>query len=157
MKCYKVGCKWSIIKSKHSINQTRNDMKTYNVKITQSHDFTPDDINNLVVAAIEGGINYWCRKAEKKRNPDGSFFGIAKEDEDKIEFASDLIGYGGVLILHDAESNDKWELDVEKMLKGIQMHCMTRNIALTDLMDNHDADDADAIVQYATMGEIVFG
>ena len=66
-------------------------MKTYNVKITQSHDFTPDDINNLVVAAIEGGINYWCRKAEKKRNPDGSFFGIAKEDKIRLNLPLTLL------------------------------------------------------------------
>jgi len=132
-------------------------MKDFKVEIVQSHTFSAEDLNDLVVAAIEGGINYWCGQAEKKRNADGSFFGIAKEDEDKITYASDLIGYGGVLILHDAESDDKWELDAEKMLKGIKMHCENRNIALTDLMDNHDADDADAIVQYAVMDEIVFG
>ena len=132
-------------------------MKEFKVEIKQNHVFSSEDINDLVVTALEGGINYWCGKAVKKRDADGSFFGIAKEDEDKITYASDLIGYGGVLVLHDAESDDKWELDAEKMVKGIVMHCEKSNIAPSELMDNYDANDADCIVQYAVFGELVFG
>ena len=132
-------------------------MKTFEVKTEKSHKFSAEDINDLVVTALEGGINFWCGKAEMKLNPDKTYFGIAPEDQDKVKYASDIISLGGVLILHDAESDEKWELDLEKMLKGIKMQCENRNVAPSDLMDDYDAEDADCIVQYAVMDELVFG
>lgn len=126
------------------------------ISITIEQELKPEDINDLIVTALEGGINYWCGQAVKKRNADKSWFGVAPENQDKINYASDLIGYGGVLILHDAESSDKWELDLEKMLKGIKMHCTEKGVTPLELMDNYDADDADCIVQYAIFNEIMF-
>ena len=38
-----------------------------------------EDIDDIMVSALEGGINYWCRKAEVK----GEYLG---------EYASDQIG-----------------------------------------------------------------
>ena len=78
-------------------------------------------------------------------------------DQEKIEFASDLIGYGGTLILCDAETPDRWELNLENMLKGIQMYCTERNVAPSELMDEYDADSADMIIQYALFDKLVFG
>lgn len=132
-------------------------MRDLKVTMEQSHTFTSEDINYLVVAALEGGINYWCRKAIIKLDVDKEFFGVAEEDRTNINYASDVIGYDGTLVLYDAESEDKWELTLEKMLKGIQMYCKENEMPLSELIDNHDADTADAIVQYAIFDEIVFG
>jgi len=127
------------------------------ISITIEQEIKPEEINDLIVTALEGGINYWCRKAIKKVDPDGNWFGVAPENQDKIVYASDLIGYGGVLTICDAESSDKWELTLENMLKGIQMHCTNKKVSVAELMDDYDADDADAVVQYALFNEIVFG
>lgn len=120
----------------------------------------PEDVNNIIATALEGGINYWCRKAKMKLaypdNPDNKYFGVAPEFEDKIRYASDLIGYGGVIILYDAESSEKWELDLEKVLKGIKIHCSIKGVTPLELVEDHDADDADSIVQYALFNELVF-
>lgn len=133
-------------------------MKTFKVEVKQSHEFSLEDINDLVVTALEGGINYWCGRAKIKKDTDGTYYGVAKEDQEKVKYASDVIGFGGVLILVDAEDpTEKWELDAENLCKGIRMHCENTGIALSDLMDNYDAGDADSIVQYACMGELVFG
>jgi hypothetical protein len=132
-------------------------MKKIKMEISVSHEFTPEEINDLIVSALEGGINYWCRKAKIKRNTDGfSYFGVAEEDQDKVNYASDVIGYGGTLVLFDVESLDKWELTLENVLKGIKMHCENGHIAHSNLMDDYDADDCDAIVQYALFNELVF-
>jgi hypothetical protein len=142
--------------------------KTIEISIRQKHKFSVQDINDLIVTALEGGINYWCYKAQIKKNADDSFIGVAPEDQEKVVYASDVIGYGGILILWNSEPDDSgkatpieyrktWELNLASVVKGIKMHCTKRNIALKDLLDNHDADDADAIVQYAIFGEIVFG
>jgi hypothetical protein len=132
-------------------------MKTFEVKIEQNHEFSQEDINDLMVAALEGGINYWCGRAKMKLNPDKTYFGVSEEDQEKVNYASDIISLGGTLILHDAESEDKWELDAEKMLKGIKMHCENDNLTPSFLMEDYDAGDADNIVQYAIFNELTFG
>jgi hypothetical protein len=130
----------------------------HKVVVTKSHEFTTEDINDLIVTALEGGINYWCGSAKIVKFPNGTFTGVSNEDQTNVRYASDAIGYGGKLTLTDAEDKDvSWELDLPKMLKGIQMYCEENNIAPEDLMDNHDADTADGIVQYVLFNEIVYG
>jgi hypothetical protein len=127
------------------------------VEITQKHEFSDEDISDLLVTALEGGINYWCRKAQKVRNDDGTFAGVSAEDQSKVKYASDLIALGGKLILHDIEDEDEsWELDLAKMLNGIKLYCEIKNESLTDLIDNHDAETADCIVQLALFGKLEF-
>ena len=126
------------------------------IKVTTTHTFSKEDISDLIVTALEGGINYWCRKAVIKKDTEGNYFNVLPEDQDKVVYASDAISYGGTLILYDAESPDKWELNLENVQKGIKMHCEKRNIAPAGLMDNYDAEDADCIVQYAVFNEVVF-
>jgi hypothetical protein len=121
-------------------------MAAISVKIEKNIEFTDENIDDLVVTAFEGGINYWCRKV------------VIKDAPDEVKYASDAISKGGTLILFDAESTDKWELTLEKMLKGIKWYCEQNGYTdADDLMDNYDADSADAIVQYALFDEIVFG
>jgi hypothetical protein len=132
-------------------------MKKIIATINQTHEFSPEDINDIIVGALEGGINYWCKKAVIKLNAvTGDFFGVAKEDQDKVIYASDVIGYGGTLILFDAESTDKWELSLENVIKAIETHCTNIGRSLSDLIDSYDATDSDMIVQYAIFGEQVF-
>lgn len=132
-------------------------MNIIKIETTVTHEFTPSDINDLIVGALEGGINYWCRKAVIKKDTEGNYFNVLPEDQDKVKYASDVIGYNGTLILFDAESTDKWELTLENVLKGIKMQCEKRHVAPADLMDDYDADDSDSIVQFALFNELVFG
>jgi hypothetical protein len=127
------------------------------ITVTTKHTFSKEDISDLIVGALEGGINYWCRKAKIKLNAvTGDYYGVLPEDQDKVIYASDAIGYNGTLILYDLESPDKWELNLENVLKGIKMQCTNRHIAPSDLMDDYDADDCDAIVQFAIFNELQF-
>jgi|WetSurMetagenome_2_1015567.scaffolds.fasta_scaffold194679_3 hypothetical protein len=129
------------------------------VVVSKSHVFTTEEINDLIVTALEGGINNWCGKAEIVMNADKkTFAGVLPEDQSNVHFASDVIGYGGKLKLTDVEDDDEvWELTLSKMLTGIQMYCEENNVAPSDLMDDYDADTADAIVQFALFGEQVYG
>ncbi|HBK69377.1 MAG TPA: hypothetical protein DEP23_11180 [Ruminococcaceae bacterium] len=111
-------------------------------------DLSTDDIDDIVCTALEGGINYWCCKAEVV----GKYLG---------EYASDQISRGGSLILYDSESNDKWELTFDKLLKGVAFWLASNhNLAIkNNRIDTCDIDGnaADFIVQYALFGELVFG
>ena len=122
--------------------------KRFTVRPQIEVNLTQQDVDDIMVAALEGGINYWCREAEVV----GEYLG---------EYASDQISRGGSLILYDAESSDKWELTLEKFLNGVKLyfeqgcHVQVEDNAIET--GDIDAGDADCIVQFALFGEVVFG
>lgn len=112
---------------------------------------TRQDIDDIMCAALEGGICYWCRKAEVV----GDYLG---------EYAHEQIARGGVLMLHDAESANAWEMNLEKFLNGVklwlqngddQYHALQKGGTLDTCVI--DGEMADLIIQYALFGEVVFG
>lgn len=123
-------------------------MDIYKIYPEISIDISQQDIDDIMVCALEGGINYWCGEVEVV----GEHLG---------EYASEQISRGGKLILHDAESNDKWTLTRADFLNGVKRYVERGNhITLDDgSIDtcNIDANDADCIVQLALFGDIVFG
>lgn len=130
--------------SEESEDIMKNSEMTVSVKVT----LTSQDIDDIMCAALEGGIAYWCDQAEVV----GEYLG---------EYGHEQISRGGKLILHDAESDDKWELDLEKLLKGIQMYLEKEG---ADIIENGhidtcivDGNCADCMVQYAIFGELTFG
>ena len=82
-----------------------------------------EDIDDIMVSALEGGINYWCRKAEVK----GDYLG---------EYASDQISRGGELILHDAEENKSYTLSKEKFIDGLKKYIAAGNTGCIDREKN---------------------
>lgn len=121
----------------------------YTVSATISFEIIGQDIDDIMSAALDGGITYWCGKAEVV----GEYLG---------EYASDQISRGGSLILYDIEDGHPFELTLEKFMNGLQL--WVENIRSFSLafdgrldMDEIDADVADAIVQYALFNEIVYG
>ncbi len=122
--------------------------KKYTVRPEVEVNLSQQDIDDIMAVAMEGGICYWCRKAEVV----GEYLG---------EYASDQISRGGALILHDAESAQTWELTLEKFLNGVKLyfeqgcHVNVEDNAI-DTCDI-DANDADCIIQFAVFGEVVFG
>ena len=122
--------------------------KRFTVRPQIEVNLTQQDVDDIMVAALEGGINYWCREAEVV----GEYLG---------EYASDQISRGGSLILHDSESSDKWELTLEKFLNGVKLYF--EDGCHVQVEDNRidagdiDAGDADCIVQFALFGKVVFG
>ena len=122
--------------------------KKYTVRPEIEVNLSQQDIDDIMAVALDGGICYWCRKAEVV----GEYLG---------EYASDQISRGGDLILHDAESAQTWELTLEKFLKGVKLyfeqgcHVQVEDNAI-DTCDI-DANDADCIVQFSVFGEVMFG
>lgn len=122
--------------------------KKFTVRAQIEVNLSQQDIDDIMVTALEGGINYWCRRAKVV----GEYLG---------EATSDQISRGGSLILYDAESSDKWELTLKKFLNGVKLyfeqgcHVQVEDNAIDT--GDIDANDADRIVQFALFGEVVFG
>lgn len=136
-------------------------MNDFKVKVELEVNVTQEDIDDIVTTALEGGINYWCRKAEVV----GDYLG---------ECASEQISRGGMLKLYDSEGDKTYELTRDKLLDGIKKYCedtkrpydimyagvnsvgcSTGEYGLDCCMV--DATVADMIIQYAVMEEIVYG
>ena len=125
--------------------------KRFTVRPQIEVNLTQQDVDDIMVAALEGGINYWCREAEVV----GEYLG---------EYASEQISRGGALTLYDAESSDKWTLDLEKFLNGVKLWLQNGDDRYDALQGDGtldtgeiDGEMADMIVQYALFGEVVFG
>lgn len=117
------------------------------VTITKKLEISNEQINDLMVCALEGGINYWCSKAE-----------ITKRPTEEFTFASEVIALNGELTLKDAESDDTWVLTKDKFLKGLGKTVEWGDFKdVEELMDAHDAETADVLIQYAIFDEIEFG
>lgn len=128
------------------------DEKKFSVHIEMDVSLTQQDIDDIMVTALEGGINYWCGSAK------------VVEEKRRSEWGHEQIARGGALILHDAESSDKWELNLEKFLTGVKLWLQNNEdrygaVASDGTLDpgEVDAEMADLIVQYALFGKPVFG
>ncbi len=127
----------------------------------------PEDIDDIICAALEGGIGYWACLDNSTEE-----FENAPEEETVSETTSRLLKEGKTITLIDEEENERHELTLEKLLTGIKMYLEDKqrpyNILADDLNSAGkgtyeldccmvDADVADMIIQYAVFGEVVFG
>lgn len=124
--------------------------KIFEIEVTKKLKIEQEDIDDIMVGALEGGINYWVNKVDVV----GEYL---------EEYASEQISNGGTLRLYDYEAELWYELTLEKFLKGIQKWyedgCDRYNAVQNDgTLDccNIDAGAADSIVQYAIFGEIIY-
>lgn len=118
---------------------------TAEIKVT----LTTQDIDDIMVGALEGGINYWCGEAE------------VIEDKRVADWGHEQIARDGVLMLHDIEDPDEvWELNLEKFLNGFKLWVEKGGYGAVEDGEvdccNIDAICADEIIQYALFGELVY-
>lgn len=126
--------------------------KKFPVRAEINIELTQQDIDDIMAAALEGGINYWAGEAE------------VIEEKRVADWGHEQIARGGVLVIHDIEDpGETWELTLEKFLNGFKLWVENGGDEYGAIEDgkvdccNIDADCADAIVQYALFGELVFG
>lgn len=110
---------------------------------------TDQDIDDIMSAVLDGGITYWCCRAEVV----GDYLG---------EYASEQISRGGTLRLHDCEADSVYELTLDKFLNGVRLWIENeRAFTLTDAgqLDTGDIDAlaADMIIQYALFSDVIYG
>lgn len=123
---------------------------------------TEEDVVDLMVTAIEGGIGYWAcldNSSETYVNADA-----CKSD---AEVAADILLAGGnVTFLDDDDRNTFWTLNLSMLLSGIRDFLATpyghecirfEGSRVSIDFGMVDADRADQIIQYAMFGNLIFG
>lgn len=131
------------------------DEKKFEVHAEITARLTQQDVDDIMVSALEGGINYWCRRVVVQ----GKYLG---------EYASDQISRGGKLKIHVDEpfdeANTEWyELDMEKFAQGFRLWLENGGDRYGAVSNGEvdtceiDGEMADLIIQYALFGEVVYG
>lgn len=129
--------------------------KRWNCEVNLNVIVTEEDIDDIMVSALEGGISFWCREAEVIGERLGEGWG------------HEQIARGGILRLYDAEDGEHYDLDREKFLAGLKKyleHPLYDGTILRGIHENRmeldcgmiDAPAADQIIQYALFGEIMY-
>ena len=123
--------------------------KRHNVSAVINFVVSDEDIDDIMSAALDGGITYWCGRAEVV----GEYLG---------EYASEQISRGGTLKLYDVEDGTVSELTLDKFLNGLRLWIENeRTFELTNAgrldVGQIDALAADAIIQYALFNNVIFG
>ena len=126
-------------------------METFKITATINVKVTAEDIDDIMATALEGGINYWCNKA----NVHGQYLG---------EYASEQISRGGTLKLHDMEENRNHLLTRNGLLKGIAKAIEGGYYADYNWHNGSeidtcqvDAEVADVIIQLALFDDVIYG
>lgn len=119
------------------------------LRIKKSHEFSNEDIDDLMSTALNGGINDWVDIIQVE---EGS---MSDDAYDSCNGMEEIISKGGTLIITTVD-DDVQTLDIVKLLNGIKAHCENVNMSPSELMDLHDADDADEIVQFALYDELIY-
>lgn len=122
----------------------------YEIEYKMTQEITEEDISDIVITAIEGGIGYWACLDNT-----GEEFENAPKDEAVSEtVARILLNNGSVTLIDEEDDYARYELTLEKLLNGIEKYAQ-ENGGID--MDYLDAIMADMIVQYAIFCEVVYG
>ena len=112
------------------------------------HKIKPQDVDDIMYSAFEGGINHWCSKVKFVGEPLG-------------KYAHEQISRNGSLMIRDDENNKLYKLTFSLFKQGLYLFLCNN----PKIIDNEnkcidpcdiDADYADAIIQYALFGEVVY-
>ena len=115
------------------------------ITVTTTTTFSIKEIEDIICAAFEGGINYWCD------NIDVPDFG-------EHTYAHEVLAHGGKVILNDFEDDDKkHEIDGANIQKGLELMAKGLPNAFARLKGDYDALDADGLIQYAVFGNVIYG
>lgn len=136
------------------MNETDNGDGTarnpFRLNVSIEVEVTQEDIDDIMCAALEGGICYWCGGTEVV----GKYLG---------EYGHEQISRGGILRLHDSEEDKTYELNRDKFMQGLKMFIENGNGDLVNIKNKRidpadfDSECADSIIQYAVFGELVYG
>lgn len=119
--------------------------------VTFKKELTEQDIENIMVGALEGGIGYW---AGLKRT---GVWVDKPESEPTSTWATKLLLEGETILLYDIEDEGEeyYPLTLKNLIEGVERNYEER--PHDNDLENADAGTCDCIIQYALFDEIVFG
>ena len=119
-----------------------------------------EQIKNLLSAAFEGGINYWVSEVLIV-DKDGNEVDSRPEQAD---YYYESVLYGCDLKMRDRVEEDElgnedvWHtLTIDNLIKALPKVASHYGKSVLNFAEDHDAESTDVWVQFATLGEIIYG
>lgn len=114
-------------------------------------------LEDFIVTCFEGGSNYWMEITEesfseaiRSRKPFSGGVSTA-------EIISDYLWSGGTIELQDSEDDEeRWELSLE-MINNAFNNMDVAECCESFILETYDVWTTDTILQYAVLGEVVYG
>lgn len=126
----------------------------HTVKI--SHPISLKDVESLLCSALEGGSNYWAKIVEEKAPLN---FKNTNPSDVKFTHLSYPMNEGGSITIKDDEGK-KHKLTLAHLRRGLNRLANNKEYAsvfANIVNDNADAADADVFLQFALLGEVIYG
>lgn len=123
-------------------------------------------LRDLLVTAFEGGINYWARLLRYQYPQGRTAADYRVTDQTDTSHPEWWPSYarvpleGGAIVLVDAETGEEFPqpLDRAAVERGLNLLADQHPHRWADIRAGlYDVEDADAVVQLALFGELVFG
>lgn len=111
---------------------------------------TEENIENIMVTAIEGGINYWGYLVKVGEN-----WVDKPKNVPPSQWATKLLLEGKNVTIEELEEQEEHILTLEKVIKGFEQNYKERT--WDNDIENGDAETASCIIQYALFGDVVYG
>jgi hypothetical protein len=106
-------------------------------------------LRDIVITAVEGGINYWCQVEEWQpvRHPERILASRFRVDNEAVHGPSGANTYGPWMIIN-----------LQELAKAIVQRAHVMGYPIDDeLSGSLDSVDADVIMQMTLLGEVVYG
>jgi hypothetical protein len=115
-----------------------------------TQDVTDQMVEDILTTAFEGGVNYWVYTVQPSYFPKGASYAAEVLTKPILDFSAKP-----VIVLRTFEGTEH-TLTLELAQKGIAIAAQKREMSLNDFYEQHDAADADNVVQYALFDEIIY-
>lgn len=119
--------------------------KTY--EITETTVVTQEQLNDLLITAVEGGIDYWSHVRNYKwENVEDVSVEIGTYDDNDAPFEGDFVTVKAsdlVKILH--------------RLREFPIYPLEKGASIASHLENMDIETGDTAVQLLMFGEVIFG
>lgn len=119
-----------------------------------TQEITDEDLQNIVIAAVEGGIGYWAQCNEYHWE---NVTPIETVTRLRLAEAKDADRARGAGFTDDYEWDRPLTLDPAKLREAITKRAAWKGQSIRAWIEGHDSIEADVVVQLATLGEIRYG
>ena len=142
---------WFVSRNVYRQNWVVRKGKGFEVTASQNIFLRVQDIDDIMVSALEGGITYWADAAD------------VIEEKRVADWGHEQIARDGVLLIHDFEEDETYELTLAKFLNGFKLWFENGHDSCGAVSAHEvdcgliDGNDADGIIQYALFGDWIYG
>ena len=125
-------------------------MSQFEIAVQQKITLTTENIDDIMVSALEGGITGWADAAD------------VIEEKRVADWGHEQIARGGIMMIHDFHDDKTYELTLDKFLTGFKLWFESGRDRFGAVSTHEvdccliDGDAADCIIQYALFGDRIY-